>query len=114
MNKIWNSSLFWLKLSVVAAGVWLVLVASVSLVLYFSWGTHHREELASLVEFSTLLFIIPSMALFGLINSAPLIIQWLTADLGDDVAVDSDSSKEVEESGGSYRSMAEQLEIEES
>jgi len=109
--KILNNNSFWLKLSTVIVIAWLVLVAAVGLVLYFSWGSHHHQDLPLIVEFSTLLFIIPSLALFGLVNSVPLIIEWLCADL--EGAADESAEQEVEESGGSYRAMSEQLETEE-
>ena len=111
-ERIWNNNVLWFRVSIIAVFVWLVIASTVSLILYFTWGQHHQESMSFILEFSVLFFVLPAVSFFGLINSVPLIAQWLS------VAIDADDYSEKsevisEEVNSSYRSMADQLDVEE-
>ncbi len=91
--------------------MWFVFASTVSLILYFTWGHHQQENMAFVLEFSVLFFILPAVSFFGLINSVPLIAQWLFTAMDDDLE---ESVVKAEEINSSYRNMAEQLDVEES
>ena len=110
-NKLWANNAFWLRLSVIAAFVWLVVVASVCLVVYFSLEHYRQGSGIFVLEFSALAFIVPAALFFGLVNSIPLIAQWLATPINSEE--NEAPHEEFSDSNGSYRNMAERLEIEE-
>jgi len=107
-ESVWSNNVLWFRVAAIAVFVWLVISTTTSLILYFTWGQHHHELAIFVLEFSLLFFILPAVAIFGLINSIPLIAQWLSSSIPNEES--EPILKAPEEINTSYRSMAEQLE----
>ena len=107
-ENIWGNNVLWFRVSAIAVLVWLVIASATSLILYFTWGQHHHESMSFILEFSVLFFVLPSISFFGLINSIPLIAQWLSTAVPDEEP--EETTTIPDDVNNSYRSMSAQLE----
>ncbi len=86
LHKIWQNYSFWFKLSLIMVFFWFIFSLSISLVIYFSWPYNVIGIEAIIFKFLTWFFVLPSVALLGIVNAIPFMATWLFEDIEDDAS----------------------------
>lgn len=79
INK-WRNQIFCFRVSILFILLWLAVSSAISLIFYFALDSDESAR-EFIINFSTWLFVIPSITFFGLINTIPLIIDWVSKPL---------------------------------
>jgi hypothetical protein len=74
---IWKNYGLWFRVSLIAVLFWFIFSLSLCLVIYFAWPVNVNGLEVIIFNLLIWLFILPSIALFGIINCMPFIVSWI-------------------------------------